>query len=192
MASVMSLALFLIDRVDCFRGGKSEFFHYNSVFPVFSMSCTERDAKIAYHTWDSKILTTVVSTFSAYYISLWPSFFPSINLTPPLPSFDGRLVEYPRLDRIQDYLRWRQVDCHINNLYNTTFWALVDKGGLSATEAEERLKGTVARDKNEILFSRFGTNYNNEEEMFRKGSVLYRMVGLNDCILVLEHMLMVV
>ena len=86
-------------------------------------------------------------------------------------------MEYPRLDRIQDYLRWRQVDCHINNLYNTTFWALVNQGGWSTTEAEERLKGTVAGEKNEILFSRFLINYNNEKEMYRKGSVLYRVVS---------------
>ena len=29
---------------------------------------------------------------------------------------------------------------HINNLYNTTFWALVQKGGMDATQAEEKLK----------------------------------------------------
>lgn len=29
---------------------------------------------------------------------------------------------------------------HINNLYNTTFWALVLKGGISNTEAEKELK----------------------------------------------------
>ena len=29
---------------------------------------------------------------------------------------------------------------HINNIYNTTFWALVDQGGLSPTQAEEHLK----------------------------------------------------
>ncbi|KAG5440814.1 hypothetical protein PCK2_000113, partial [Pneumocystis canis] len=58
---------------------------------------------------------------------------------------------------IRDYLSWRQVDCHINNLYNTTFWALVQKGGLTTTEAEKTLMGTQARDKNEILFSQFGT-----------------------------------
>lgn len=29
---------------------------------------------------------------------------------------------------------------HINNLYNTTFWVLVQKGGMDATQAEERLK----------------------------------------------------
>ncbi|MCJ1479195.1 tRNA-His guanylyltransferase [Lambiella insularis] len=63
---------------------------------------------------------------------------------------------------------------HINNLYNTTFWALVEKAGLSSTQAEKDLKGSVAADKNEILFSRFGINYNNELDMFRKGSVVYR------------------
>lgn len=29
---------------------------------------------------------------------------------------------------------------HINNLYNTTFWSLVLKGGMDATQAENRLK----------------------------------------------------
>ena len=29
---------------------------------------------------------------------------------------------------------------HINNLYNTTFWNLVQKGGMDTTKAEERLK----------------------------------------------------
>lgn len=32
---------------------------------------------------------------------------------------------YPTDSVIKDYLRWRQVDCHINNLYNTAFWKLV-------------------------------------------------------------------
>ncbi|KAL6171242.1 tRNA-His guanylyltransferase [Exserohilum turcicum] len=71
-------------------------------------------------------------------------------------------------------MSWRQVDCHINNLYNTTFWTLVQQGGMGTREAEERLKGTVSADKNEILFKEFGINYNNEPECFRKGTVLYR------------------
>lgn len=29
---------------------------------------------------------------------------------------------------------------HINNLYNTTFWALVQKGDMGTAEAEEALK----------------------------------------------------
>ena len=63
---------------------------------------------------------------------------------------------------------------HINNLYNTTFWALVQQGGMSPTAAEEQLKGTVSSDKNEILWSQFGINYNNEPDMFKKGSVVFR------------------
>jgi tRNA(His) guanylyltransferase len=66
-------------------------------------------------------------------------------------------------------------------LYNTTFWALVLKGGRSATEAEEDLKGTVSADKNEILFSKFGINYNNEPEMYRKGSIMLRKVSAVLC-----------
>lgn len=75
---------------------------------------------------------------------------------------------------VADYFRWRQADTHINNLYNTTFWALVQRGGLSEHEAHEKLKGSLAKDKNEILFSQFGINYNNEPEMFRKGSLINR------------------
>lgn len=37
-------------------------------------------------------------------------------------------------------------------------------------------KGTLAANKNEILFSRFGINYNKELEIFRKGSVIFRDV----------------
>jgi tRNA(His) 5'-end guanylyltransferase len=44
---------------------------------------------------------------------------------------------------------------------------LFSPGGLSTKAAQERLKGTLAGDKNEILFSEFNINYNQEEEQFR-------------------------
>ncbi len=65
---------------------------------------------------------------------------------------------------------------------------------MDATQAEERLKvfgfngisivglwliliqGTIASEKNEILFSEFKMNYNNEADMFKKGSIIYRDV----------------
>ncbi|KAF2661984.1 Thg1-domain-containing protein [Lophiostoma macrostomum CBS 122681] len=122
----------------------------------------------------SKLTTTIVSTFTSYYTFLWPTYFPATQLTPPLPSFDGRAVCYPSDQNLRDYISWRQVDCHINNLYNTAFWTLVQQGGMEARAAERELSGTVSSDKNEILFSRFQINYNNEPEIFRKGSVLYR------------------
>ena len=48
---------------------------------------------------------------------------------------------------------------------------------MGAREAEERLSGTVSKDKNEILFKEFGINYNNEPECFRKGTIMYRDVS---------------
>ncbi|CAN9329849.1 Thg1 C terminal domain-containing protein [Alternaria alternata] len=122
----------------------------------------------------SKLTTTIVSTFTSYYVWSWSTYFPDKPLTPPLPSFDGRAVCYPSDSNLRDYMSWRQVDCHINNLYNTTFWTLLQQGGMGAREAEQRLKGTVSSDKNEILFKEFGINYNNEPECFKKGTVLYR------------------
>lgn len=98
-----------------------------------------------------------MSTFTSYYIYLWSTYFPETPLTPPLPSFDGRAVCYPSVQNLRDYMSWRQVDCellpfpflnralltglgHINNLYNTTFWALVQQGGLDNREATEALQ----------------------------------------------------
>ncbi|OCT44286.1 tRNA(His) guanylyltransferase [Cladophialophora carrionii] len=142
-----------------------------------------------------KIVTTVVSSFTAAYVLGWDECFPGevslgsqsegpahgTTLTMEmLPTFDGRAVCYPSWENLRDYLSWRQVDCHINNLYNTTFWALVQQGGMTQTAAEEHLKGTVSSDKNEILWSRFGINYNNEPEMYRKGSVVFREYALED------------
>ncbi|KNB45302.1 putative tRNA guanylyltransferase [Blastocystis sp. subtype 4] len=90
------------------------------------------------------------------------------------PSFDGRVIIYPTLQNIRDYISWRQADTHINNLYNTAFWALVLQGGKSTTDAEKILNGSLSSDKNELLFTQFGINYNNESEMFKKGSIIIR------------------
>ncbi|EQL01997.1 tRNAHis guanylyltransferase [Ophiocordyceps sinensis CO18] len=141
---------------------------------VFHKSCNlfERRA--------SKLVSTIVSTFTANYVFSWSTYFPGTPLSFPLPTFDGRAVCYPGVQNLRDYLSWRQVDCHINNLYNTTFWALIQLGGLGNKDAEKTLAGTLASDKNEILFSRFHINYNNEPEMFRKGSVIFRDYELVD------------
>ncbi|KAH6940007.1 hypothetical protein HPB50_024009 [Hyalomma asiaticum] len=120
----------------------------------------------------SKIMTNVCSLFTSSYLFYWSSFFTSPIQYPP--SFDGRVVLYPSDANLRDYLSWRQADCHINNLYNTTFWALVQQGGLTTRQAEERLRGTVSSDKNEILFQEFQTNYNNLPALYRKGTVVIR------------------
>jgi tRNA(His) guanylyltransferase len=138
---------------------------------VFHKSCNlfERRA--------SKLITTVASTFTSNYVYAWSNHFPDTPLTTPLPTFDGRAVCYPSVQNLRDYMSWRQVDCHINNLYNTAFWSLIQLGGLDNKEAEKTLAGTLASDKNEILFSRFGINYNNEPEIYKKGSVVFRDVS---------------
>ncbi|KKK18930.1 hypothetical protein P175DRAFT_0499560 [Aspergillus ochraceoroseus IBT 24754] len=142
---------------------------------VFHPSCELFERRSA------KLVTTIVSTFTAHYIYLWGTYFTENPLQPPyLPSFDGRAVVYPAMGNLRDYMSWRQVDCHINNLYNTTFWTMVQQGGMSNTDAERELQGTVSSDKNEILFTRFGINYNNEDEMYKKGSVIYRQYQLED------------
>lgn len=128
----------------------------------------------------SKLVSTIVSTFTANYVHCWPNFFPDTPLSFPLPTFDGRAVCYPTVQNLRDYMSWRQADCHINNLYNTAFWSLVQLGGLDNKEAEKTLAGTLAADKNEILFSRFKINYNNEPDIFRKGSVVFRDYELVD------------
>ena len=81
-------------------GGRGRCLSYVDVFDIDVLSC-------------SKILTTVVSTFTSYYVHLWSTFFPSKLLTPPLPSFDGRVVLYPSTQTLRDYMSWRQVDCKI-------------------------------------------------------------------------------
>ncbi|KAJ1799274.1 tRNA-histidine guanylyltransferase 1-like [Coemansia sp. RSA 2399] len=131
-----------------------------------------RDAK-AYGRRASKLSTLLVSRFTSAYVFYWNEFFPDTPLK-CLPAFDSRIVVYPSDRILRDYLCWRQVDCHINNMYNTCFWALVNKGGLSQKEAEKRLSGTLSSDKNELLFSEFKLNYNNEAEIFKRGSVLIR------------------
>ena len=65
---------------------------------------------------------------------------------------------------------------HINNLYNTTFHALIQHANHSSKSAHETLRGTASSAKHEILFSRFGINYNELPLRFRKGSVLVREV----------------
>lgn len=74
----------------------------------------------------SKLVSTVVSTFTANYIHQWSTYFPEAPLpappgaspsspssppSPPLPSFDGRAVCYPSVESLRDYLSWRQADC---------------------------------------------------------------------------------
>lgn len=124
---------------------------------------------------ESKLVSTFASTFTAAYHQHWNQHMEKPLEISHMPTFDARAVVYPTDKILRDYLSWRQADCHINNLYNTSFWTLVLKGGVSRTDAAARLKDTFSKDKNEILFSEFGINYNNEPAIYRKGTIIVRL-----------------
>ncbi|RHZ17319.1 hypothetical protein DYB37_006467, partial [Aphanomyces astaci] len=87
----------------------------------------------------------------------------------------GQSDEYSLVfTNMRDYLSWRHVDCHINNLYNTCFWSLVHTGESSPQDAEALLRHTDAKAKHELLFSQFQVNYNDISPMFKRGSTLFR------------------
>ena len=130
-----------------------------------------RKSTTLYSRRSSKITTHIVSLFTSAYVWNWSKYFPNQTLLSP-PSFDGRMVVYPSEQIVRDYFSWRQADTHINNLYNTTFWALVLKGGRTEQEATKELEGTMSADKHEILHTKFGINYDQLEPMFRKGTTL--------------------
>lgn len=45
---------------------------------------------------------------------------------------------------------------------------------MDSQQAERALAGTVSGDKNELLFTKFGINYNDEPDIYKKGSVIFR------------------
>jgi tRNA(His) guanylyltransferase len=128
---------------------------------------------------EDKILSCVLSLFSSSYTFRFGEFFKeedgSMMRPKRIPSFDARIVLYPAMEDLKAYLSWRQVDCHINNLYNTVFWKLVKEGQMTPADAHKKLKGTFSKDKHEIMFSQFGCNYNDEPEVFKRGNTLIRM-----------------
>lgn len=124
---------------------------------------------------EMKLVSTFASYMSVHYMLQWALEFPDRPIEASrIPTFDARAVVYPNDTTVRDYFSWRQVDCHINNLYNTSFWSLIQKCSMTPQEAEQALMGTVSSDKNEILFSKCGVNYNDEPEMFKKGTVIVR------------------
>lgn len=130
-------------------------------------------------TRNSKLVSTVVSTFTANYVHSWSKFFTDTPLSFPLPTFDGRAVCYPTLQNLRDYMSWRQADCkailtlllvilitfsgHINNLYNTAFWSLVQLGGLDNKEAERTLAVSMRHSQRKLLLTIAGHTGSRQE-----------------------------
>lgn len=165
--------------------------------------CSSQNRSLTFRRYDQwNPSTTTFSSNSNSNIPDWTS----VPLKYP-PSFDGRAVLYPNERTLTDYLRWRQVDCHINNLYNTAFYALtgeytryvpdtsnsspsnsppttynlflgdpsakaLNRSFYSHAEATQRLSGSSSADKNELMFTDYGVNYNDELQQFRKGTAI--------------------
>ncbi|KAI9017631.1 Thg1 C terminal domain-containing protein [Gaertneriomyces semiglobifer] len=134
----------------------------------------KRDTKL-WKRREMKLATMMGSQFTSAYMGLWPKVMTGREMT-EWPSFDARVVCYPTMENLRDYLCWRQADCHINNLYNTAFWALVQDSNNphTTTQAQNVLKDTDSALKNELLFSKYNINYAKLPAQYRKGSVLYR------------------
>lgn len=76
-----------------------------------------------------KITSMIPVIFATYYNSNWDRFFGDSSQGEVTKRqydawFDARPKEYANYRSVIDYFRWRQIDCHINNLYNTTLHSL--------------------------------------------------------------------
>ena len=142
-----------------------------------------------------KINSMILVVFATHYNTNWDRFFPNPKKYDAW--FDARPIDYPYCKDVIGYFRWRQIDCHINNLYNTTLHAITgryvkyelqpdnqvkttpitewieDKTMfLQPRAATEKLSKTVSSDKHDIMFLDYKINYNNELEQFKKGTIV--------------------
>ncbi|XP_057971564.1 tRNA(His) guanylyltransferase 1-like isoform X2 [Malania oleifera] len=120
----------------------------------------------------SKILSVIVSFFTSLYAIKWKEYFPGKELRYP-PSFHSQVISCASMEVLQEYLAWRQNDCHVNNLYYACLWMLI-KSGKAESEAQEILKGTEKPEKNELLYKQFDVNYNKYAVLFRQGSCVLK------------------
>lgn len=79
-----------------------------------------------------KLTSMLPVVFATFYNSNWDRFFADETLGEPTTRkydawFDARPKEYANYNAVINYFKWRQVDCHINNLYNTTLHAMTGR-----------------------------------------------------------------
>lgn len=87
-------------------------------------------------------------------------------------AFDCRISQLPTQRKVIDYFRWRNEDAHRNALNAYCYWSM-RKQGMSAKEADHKLKGQSVAAKNELLFSQFGINFNEVPNWQKRGIGLY-------------------
>lgn len=84
-----------------------------------------------------------------------------------LGAFDARISQFPAIDNVVDYFRWRHEDAHRNALNGHSYW-LLRRQGLDDHAATEKLKGVSVADRNEMLF-KAGINFNDVPAWQKRG-----------------------
>lgn len=89
-----------------------------------------------------------------------------------LASFDCRISQLPTESDLINYLRWRNEDAHRNALNAHCYWALREEGA-TVDEATKSLCGLSVAMKNELLFAKRQTNFNDLPNWQKRGIGLY-------------------
>ncbi len=87
-------------------------------------------------------------------------------------TFDCRISQLPTESLVVDYFRWRNEDAHRNALNAHNYWMLREKGETARSATETLHKFSVA-EKNELLFSKGGINFNEVPDWQKRGIGLY-------------------
>jgi tRNA(His) 5'-end guanylyltransferase len=96
-------------------------------------------------------------------------------------AFDCRVSQLPNRELVRDYFRWRSADALRNALNSYCYWSL-RQSGLNAKQATKELVGKSVSEKNELLFSKFGINFNDVPSWQKRGVGLYWKRYSLDCI----------
>lgn len=90
----------------------------------------------------------------------------------PFTSFDCRLIELPSASLVKDYFSWRQQDAARNALNTYCYWKLRNNG-LSPKQAHSAYETLSVREKHDLLYMRFATNFAEVPKWQVNGTVLY-------------------
>jgi tRNA(His) 5'-end guanylyltransferase len=86
-----------------------------------------------------------------------------------LGAFDARISQFPEVEGVVDYFRWRHEDAHRNALNGHSYW-LLRRQGLDDHAATQKLKGVSVAERNELLFAA-GINFTNDVPAWEKRGI---------------------
>ena len=89
-----------------------------------------------------------------------------------LPVFDCRLLVCPTKEDIFNVFKWRLNDSLRNCLNSYAFWNLVFSGK-TKKQADKILRNMKANQKQELLFKKFGINFNDIEKWKKNGTFIF-------------------